>query len=271
MILGCGYTGAAALRQAAASGLEVLASVRSEARLRELQGQPAHLLLSPVLDAGIAQHVDAHTHVLVAFPPDDATDGAVAPALAAAHSVTYISSTGVYGALRGRIDDATRLPDPDTVRSQRILRAEQRYRAVGATVLRSAAIYGPDRGLHVRVLRGEHKLPGDGSQMLSRIHVHDLAAFALASAAVRGETFVIGDDTPAPHAEVVRYICRTYGCPAPEAVPLERVHASLQSDRAIDSARAQRVLGVRLRYPSYREGMAPEATGIAPRQTAQLP
>ena len=271
LILGCGYTGLRALRQAAGRDLEVLASVRSEARRKELQAEPARLLFAPVLDASIAEHVDARTHVLVAFQPDDTTDSAVAPALAGAHSVTYISSTGVYGALRGRIDDATPLPEAETMRAARILRAEQRYRAVGATVLRAAAIYGPDRGLHVRVLRGEHKLPGDGSQMLSRIHVHDLAAFALASAAVRGETFVVADAAPAPHAEVVRFICKTYGCPAPEAVPLERVHASLQSDRAIDSSRAQALLGVRLRYPSYRQGMAPEATGIAPLAHAALP
>jgi hypothetical protein len=54
-------------------------------------------------------------------------------------------------------------------------------------------------------------------------------------------------------------------------VPLERVHASLQSDRAIDSSRAQRVLNVQLRYPSYRLGMAPEATGIAPLSAAGRP
>lgn len=271
LILGCGYTGLAALRQAATAQLEVLASVRSEARLAELQGEPARVMLEPVLDERVAQHVDGRTHVLVAFQPDDATDEKVAPALAGAHSVTYISSTGVYGSLRGRIDDGTAPPEPPTLRAQRILRAEQRYRAVGATVLRAAAIYGAERGLHMRVLRGEHKLPGDGSQMLSRIHVQDLAAFALAAAAVRGETFVVADASPAPHAEVVRFICQTYGCPAPEAVPLERVHASLQSDRAVDSSRAQTRLGVRLRYPSYRQGMAPEATGIAPLAAAALP
>jgi len=50
----------------------------------------------------------------------------------------------------------------------------------------------------------------------------------------------------------------------PEAVPLERVHSSLQSDRAVDSSRARQRLGVQLRYPSYRLGMAPEVTGIPP-------
>lgn len=265
LILGCGYTGLAALRQGVARGLPVTATVRSDARRVELRNEPARILLMTPLDARIAQYVDASTHVVVCFPADEVTDAAVAPALADAHSIAYISSTGVFGERSGPIDDATPLPDPPGERAARLLRAEAHYRAHGATVLRSAAIYGPDRGLHMRVLRGEHKLPGDGSHTLSRIHVEDLAQLALAAAAVRGETFVVGDAEPAAHGDVVRFICQTYRVPMPESVPLDSVHASLRADRAIDASRARRVLGVTLRYPSYREGMSPEATGIAPR------
>lgn len=265
LILGCGYTGLAALRQGVARGLQVTATVRSEGRRSELQGEPARVLLMAPLDARVAQHVDESTHVVVCFPADEVTDAAVASALAAARSIAYVSSTGVFGERSGPIDDATPLPDPPGERAARLLRAEAHYRAHGATVLRSAAIYGPERGLHMRVLRGEHKLPGDGSHTLSRIHVEDLAQFALAAAGVRGETFVIGDAEPAAHGDVVRFICQTYRVPMPPSVPLESVHASLRADRAIDASRARRVLGVTLRFPSYRDGMSPGATGIAPR------
>jgi nucleoside-diphosphate-sugar epimerase len=265
LILGCGYTGLAALRQGAARGLEVTATVRSEARRSELQGEPARILLLAPLDARIAEHVDASTHVLVCFPADAATDARVAPSLSAACSIAYVSSTGVFGERTGAIDDRTPLPDPPNERSARLLRAEAHYRAQGATVLRSAAIYGPDRGLHMRLLRGEHELPGDGSHTLSRIHVEDLAQLALAAAGVRGETFVVGDAEPAAHRDVVRFVCESYRLPMPASVPLDTVHASLRADRAIDGSRARRALGVTLRFPSYREGMAPAATGIAPR------
>jgi nucleoside-diphosphate-sugar epimerase len=83
-------------------------------------------------------------------------------------------------------------PEPPSQRSGRILRAEALSRAHAAAVLRASAIYGPDSGLHMRMIRGEHKLPGDGSPIVTRIHVDDLAAFALAAAErARGETFVI--------------------------------------------------------------------------------
>lgn len=263
LILGCGYTGTAALRQAAARGLSVVATVRSEERARALAAEPAQILCAPALDASIADQVDASTHVIVAFPPDPATDDVVAKSLAGAHSVAYISSTGVFGALRGKIDDTVQPPTPPGERAGRILRAENAYREQGATVLRASAIYGPDRGLHIRVLRGEHRIPGDGSHMISRIHVEDLAAFALAAGEhPGGQTYVIGDEDPAPHIQVVRYICETYGCPLPPSIPLEQVHASLQANRAIDSSRARADLQVQLRHPSFRTGMSRSATGL---------
>jgi nucleoside-diphosphate-sugar epimerase len=263
LILGCGYTGTAALRQAAARGLPVVATVRSEQRAQALASEPAQILRAPALDASIRQYVDAHTHVIVAFQPDPSSDELVSKSLGGAHSIAYISSTGVFGDVRGKVDDTTRPPEPPSERSARILRAEAKYREQGAAVLRASAIYGPDRGLHMRVIRGEHKLPGDGSRMVSRIHVEDLAAFALAAADnARAQTFVIGDEEPAPHIEVVRFICETYGCPLPPSQPLEEVHASLQADRAVDSARARTQLGVQLRYPSYRQGLARAATGL---------
>jgi len=268
LILGCGYTGTAALRQASAAGLPVTATLRDETRahaLRALQLPQAQILCTPALDRSVQSLVDDTTHVIVAFPPTDATDRVVAPSLHGAHSIAYISSTGIYGEHRGGLDDTTPLPATDamTERAQRIASAELRYREHGACVLRAAAIYGPDRGLHMRVLRGEHKLPGDGSRMVSRIHVEDLAAFALAAGeTARGETFVIGDAQPAPHVEVVRFICETYGCPMPPSVPLDSVHPSLRADRAVDSSRARARLGVQLRFPSYRDGMARNATGI---------
>lgn len=263
LILGCGYTGTAALRQAVARGLQVTATTRSEARAAQLRAQGAGVLCAPKLDASIRDHVDEHTHVIVSFQPDPATDDVVAPSLVGAHSIAYISSTGVYGDLRGHIDDTSEPPSPPSERAARILRAEAAYRAQGAAVLRAAGIYGPDRGLHVRVMRGEHQLPGDGTRIVSRIHVEDLAAFALAATKqARAQTFVIADTEPSRHVDVVRFICETYGCPMPASQPLDQAPASLRADREVDSTRARTLLGVQLRYPSYRLGMSRAATGL---------
>jgi hypothetical protein len=265
LILGCGYSGLRMLQLARRRALEVVATVRTSERVALLEEAGARVLQSAVLGAEIEPYLDAQTRVVVAFPADPETDRRIAPQVSRAHSVVYISSTGVYGSLRGPVDDSTPLPAAGDDRVMRLRTAELRYRDAGATVLRSPAIYGPDRGLHMRVLRGEHKIPGDGSQMLSRIHAGDLAQYALSPAAVRGETFVIGDAEPAPHIDVVHFICSAYHVPLPDSAPLESLHASLRADRAVNPSRALNMLQVTLQYPSYRQGMAPEATGIAPR------
>jgi nucleoside-diphosphate-sugar epimerase len=265
LVLGCGYAGTAVARRARAAGHPVLCTVRSADRATLLRDQGFQVLAAPTLDASIAEHVRPDTHVVIGFPPDGSTDAVVAEAIAGAHAISYISSTGVYGDRTGPIDERSVLPTQPSERVARILHGEALYRAVGATVLRCPGIYGPTRGLHMRILRGEHRIPGDGSRTLSRIHIEDIASFALAAYEARGLTYVLGDLEPAPHIDVVRYVCDTYGVALPPSVPWAEVHETLRADRQVDSSKARRELAVTLRYPTYREGMSPDATGIRPR------
>lgn len=265
LIVGCGYAGQRVLALAKSRGLHVSATVRTPERVPALEAAGAHVLCAPALDTSLRAEIDGRTRVLVAFPAHAETDALITPWLRDAHSVVYISSTGVYGSVHGRLDDTTPLPAATDERVERLRAAEARYRDVGASVLRSPAIYGPDRGLHMRILRGEHRIPGDGRQYLSRIHAEDLAQFALSTSTVAADTFLVGDLEPAPHIDVVRFICDAYGVPLPGSAPLETLHATLRADRAVDASRALAQLAVTLRYPSYRQGMAPEATGIAAR------
>lgn len=273
VVLGCGYAGAAVARLARERALGVLTQVRSDARAAALRAEGFEVLQVPVLDDDAVPRLalDAATLVVIAFPPDGTTDARLAPHLAAAGAVTYVSSTGVYGEHRGVLDDATPIPSAPapSERALRILAAEQAYREQGATVLRCPGIYGPDRGLHVRVIKGEHRIPGDGTRFLSRIHIDDLAQLVLASGApghARGETYVVGDREPATQLEVVGFLADAYGVPFPAFVPLESVHETLRADRRVDASRALSTFGVTLRHPTYREGMAPAATGMLPRQ-----
>jgi nucleoside-diphosphate-sugar epimerase len=252
LVLGCGYAGSAVARRARDG---VLVTVRSEERALKLRAQGFDVLASPRLDGSIGSYVTPETQVVVAYQPDPSTDGVVASAIRGARAITYISSTGVYGDVQGVVDDSTPLPATLNERSRRLLAAEDAFRAVGATVLRCPGIYGADRGLHTRILRGEHRIPGDGALLSSRIHVEDLATFALHADRAPGETFVVGDLEPAPMIDLVRFVCEQHSLPLPPSVPLDQVHETLRANRAVDSRRAREVLGVQLRFPTYREGM----------------
>lgn len=266
VVLGCGYAGEAIAARARQDGCPVVVTTRADDRARELLERGYDVAKTPRTAAEAAALAGADTFVVVTFPPDGATDAAIAPGLAGARAVTYLSTTGVYPLDAGRVDDSTPVSAEPSDRIRQRLAAEDAYRAIGATVLRCPGIYGPGRGLHVRVQSGAHRIPGDGLRTLSRIHVEDLAALVLASERVRGETFVVGDTEPAPHIEVVRWICDAYGVAEPPRVPVESVHESLRGDRRVDSSRALRLLGVSLRYPTWREGMRPGGVALTGRR-----
>jgi nucleoside-diphosphate-sugar epimerase len=258
VLLGGGFTGAAVARRALADGARVAATTRDRARVAALEKTGVEAIVLPTWTAeALAAHVDEATRVVVTFPPDGVTDRAVAKGVARAAAVVYVSSTGVYGDVRGRVDDDT--PARGTsARATARLEAEAVWRDVGAVVVRAPGIYGPERGVHVRLARGTFRIPGDGTSFVSRIHVDDLAAtlWALAARGARDATFVTGDAEPATHLTVVEWLCRAMRLPLPPHAPLEEVDETLRNDRRVDGSRLQEWVGLPLAYPTYREGFA---------------
>jgi nucleoside-diphosphate-sugar epimerase len=236
---------------AQARGLTALGVVRSEQSAAELRAHGLAVTTDAALT--VAQRdVGPQTHAVVTFPPDGVTDAALAPLLGRARAVSYLSTTGVYEDCEGVVDDATPLPAVASAKYAKVRAAEEAYRAVAGAVLRSPGIYGAERGIHVRLARGDFKLSGDGSRYGSRIHVEDLAELLLASAATPGETFVVGDLEPCRQIEMVRWLCARLQLPLPASAPLEAVHETLRRNRRVDASRALQRLGVSLKYPSYR-------------------
>jgi len=247
-------------RRAVAAGHRVVATTRQPDRREALERQGIDVHVLPGLTADVVGGwVGPSVDVLVAFAPDGRTDALVAAALAAARHVVYISTTGVYGARRGHIDESTPV-DPTEPRARERLAAERCYRDAGATVVRAAGIYGPGRGLHLRVQSGTFRVPGDGRGVVSRIHVADLAELVSGifrrAPEGRGEVFVAADDTPVPQIEAIGWLCARLGCPMPPHVAIEEAPETLRHDRAIDNRRIKSWTGVSLRYSSYREGFA---------------
>ncbi len=253
VVFGAGFTGRRVCSAALRRGQSVLGVVRSAASAAALAAEG--IAASTASACEVARlSVGASTHAIVTFPPDGSTDEALAPLLAGARAVSYLSTTGVYEELEGIVDDATPLPPLASAKYGLVRAAERAYRAVGGAVLRSPGIYGAERGLHVRLARGDFKLSGDGTRYASRIHVEDLAELLLASAATPAETFVVGDLEPCRQRDMVAWLCERLGVPMPASAPLESVHETLRRNRRIDGSRALARLSVTLRYPTYREG-----------------
>lgn len=276
VVVGCGFVGRALLNQARESGRSnLVATTRDPARREALSELGADVVVLEDQDAWARLAARARGgDCVVTFPADPAADALAAEVAREARAAVYVSSTAVYGALEGAIDDRT--PASETAstaddRARRRLAAEDRYREVGATVLRAPGIYGPGRGVHRRLLRGTFSLVGDGARHISRIHVDDLAGCILAAlsrdaavdpgegdrpAAVPavGTAHVVGDLRPSPQRELVGFLCERLGLPMPGSIPIASAHATLRGNRQVDPRPALDALGYRLRYPDYVSG-----------------
>jgi nucleoside-diphosphate-sugar epimerase len=261
VVVGGGFTGIAVARhiharEPHAGHSRVIATTRSAARVAALRDAGVVPLVAATLTPDLlAAHVDDATAVVITMPPDGRTDRAVAPLLARAAVVAYVSSTGVYGDASGRVNEETSVSNA-SARSRARLDAEHIWRDAGATIVRAPAIYGPGRGLHLRLARGEVRLAGDGQNAISRIHVDDLAQAigAILVRHVRGGLFVVGDNEPAPHVDVVRFLCDALGLALPPFSPGTEADETLRYDRRVDPSRSAHELGFAPRYPTYREG-----------------
>lgn len=265
LILGCGFTGRRVAAALAADGHAVWATSRHPERL-DLPGVRCLRLDLDDLDslASVGDAMPDGIRVLLSVPlVQDTPDCYSDPTLrllgvlgAKPARMVYLSTTGVYGA-QEHVNE-TSLPAPRVPREQLRVDAERvvQQGPWGAMILRPAAIYGPHRGVHESMRRGTFRLPGDGARIISRIHVDDLAA--LSRAALLSELHgacPVGDEEPSSSLEICQFVSDLTGLSMPESVPVGSVSTTLRNNRRVDGRAVARLLGVRLRYASYRTGI----------------
>jgi nucleoside-diphosphate-sugar epimerase len=100
-------------------------------------------------------------------------------------------------------------------------------------------------------------------QVFNRIHVEDIAATLQASLQQPrpGAIYNVADDEPAPPQDVVTYAAALAGVPPPPEVAFETASLSPMArgfyaeNKRIANRLIKRELGVRLSYPTYRDGL----------------
>jgi len=209
----------------------------------------------------------AATHMLLSAPPGEAGDPFLPgfeppPGLVWAG---YLSTTGVYGDRGGGWVNEQSALAPTGGRGRRRVAAEAGWAALKLPLhlFRLPGIYGPGRNALAAVRAGRARRIVKPGQVFSRIHVEDIAAVLAASIARPnpGRVYNLADDAPAPPAEVTAFACRLLGVTPPPAEPFETAQLSpmaqsfYRDSKRVSNARIKAELGVRLRYPTYREGL----------------
>ena len=274
---GLGYSAAVLTGRLKGRGWRVAGTCRTAAKLAALQAQGIDARLfdrdRPMADS---QRVLAGaTHILSSVPPDGLGDPVLdhhGADIAAARAVWigYLSTTGVYGDRGGAFVDENTPVAPITERARRRVAAESRWLALHRDqgrpvhVFRLPGIYGPGRSAIDDVRDGSARRIDAPGQFFARIHVDDIAA-VLEASMLRpnpGAIYNVVDDEPAPQAEVVAHAAALLGKPPPalqsiDAAGLSPMARSFYAEnRRVRNDRIKRELGVTLRYPTYRDGLA---------------
>lgn len=254
-IAGAGYTGQRVAARFLARGARVLASTREPDRLalpgaEVFRYEAGDTRCRPIPEGALV------LHSLPTVGDSDPTPALLRALGGAPSRIVYLSTTGVYG--NAKFVDEKTPPQPRSARESLRLQAEAAVQGGpwSSLILRPAAIYGPGRGVHVSIQKGDFYLVGDGSNYVSRIHVDDLAAIAEAAllSNLTG-AWPVADDEPCTSLEIAEFCAQLLRVPMPKSIPYEDAHQTRRADRRVDGRAIRERLGARLRYASFREGI----------------
>lgn len=267
LCIGHGYSATALSHRLIPQGWHIIGTTRSADKARRLAAMGVEALVWP---GNISDALARASHLLSSVGPDEAGDPVIrdlGPAIAARSWdwVGYFSTTAVYGHHNGDwVDESTALT-PSTARGAARVRAEADWAALGLPlhIFRLAGIYGPGRGPFEKVRDGTARRIFKPGQVFSRIHVEDIANVVEASLHQPnpGAIYNVCDDDPASPEDVLSLAATLLGLPEPPMVPYEDAEMTPMArsfyaeNKRVRNDRIKQELGVRLSFPTYREGL----------------
>ncbi len=278
LVFGCGYLGERVAHRWIAAGHEVWATTRSSERAAQLAGHGIRPIVvdlarpfvlpreMPTLDTVLSAvgfdrssgqsiqevYVGGMRNLLQALPPT-------------VQRFIYISSTGVYGQSQGESVDEQSPCEPSRPSGQACLAAERLLAEHGLAsrqiVLRLAGIYGPQRVPKLAAVRAGTAVEASAAGLLNLIHVEDAVEVVLAAEqhATPPALYVVSDGQPVMRGDFYRELARLLTAPQPRFTDPGSNSSSADrsaSAKRICSDRLRNDLGVPLKFPSYREGLA---------------
>lgn len=275
---GLGFSAQALVARLAAKGWQIAGTARDVGKIGQLasRGYEIAQYSGEAGNSALPTALRGTTHLLHSIPPGPDADPVLEhyreeiAKLSSLEWVGYLSTVGVYGDQRGCWVDETTEPRPNSARTEARVEAEQAWREFGAEtgvpvqIFRLAGIYGPGRSVFDKLRSGTARRVKKDGQVFSRIHVEDIASVLEASIARPrpGAIYNVADDEPAAPGEVVAYAAELIGVEPPPEVAFDEADLTpmarsfYEGSRRIANRRIKSELGVKLRYPTYREGLA---------------
>ena len=269
-IFGLGYVGQHLAHALSARGWQVTGTTRSPGKLAGLVPEGWQILKfedgTAVPD--LAARLQACSHLITTISALSGHDPVLAcheQDVAAFTGWTgYVSATSVYPDQEDGFVDERTPASPVTKRGKDRLAAEQQWQQLcAAEIFRIAGIYGPHRNALVAFREGRARIIENKGQLSNRIHQSDITKIILAALDQPRPRRILNlcDDEPAPQGDVVRFAAELLDVVPPKPIPLERANLTPMarsfyiSRRRLRSCLIGPELGVKLDYPTYREGL----------------
>lgn len=288
LIAGCGYLGTLLGQELAKSGHEVWGLRRDIVALRAIEALGIRPVQANLLSPDNLKNLPAVDFIVLCQAPSrknddyystyyEGTKNLLEPFRLSAkralplRKIILISSTSVYSTQDGSwVDEST---DPmaghhtdreASENAKALLKTEALVLASGhpSIVLRFSGIYGEGRNRVKSVLEGRLKPVFSGAYM-NRVHATDAvrAIRLLLEKGTPGEIYLGSDDAPCTQREFYGWLYEQLSLPVETAQASAPTHTHEQANKRISNKKIK-ALGLKLRYPSFKEGYAPWITEI---------
>jgi nucleoside-diphosphate-sugar epimerase len=278
LLAGCGWLGREVARRLASRGDRVTGLTRTEESAGRLRDDGIEAVAVDLAALNVARLIPGRYDGVVAMQSAsgrdeaayrcaylDATRGLLESALAADAAFVYVSSTGVFGQADGSWVDEATPPQPFDATSGILLEAEhlvldRSWHGAKPRIVRCSGLYGPGRTGTIERVRAGALAWGPGDEIWMNFCHRDDAADTVIAALDRGSPGAIyhaSDAAPATRHDVVAWIAARLSMSPPRRDEGNAPTGRRGANRRVSGEATRRELGVRLAYPSFREGLAP--------------
>jgi len=217
---------------------------------------------------------DDITHILVSVPPNDLGDifiqnyRDIITKNKNIEWIGYLSATNVYGDHNGELVSESSQTKPKTKKGINRLVAEKQWLELISKfnlpikIFRLAGIYGPNRNIKERLIKGSVKNIFKEGQFFSRIHVEDVANILSLSMnnITKNKIYNLADDFSCNLNVIIEYLCEKNSLKKPAQISFDDMSSDYKKEsfflenKRVDNSLVKKDLLKNFKYPSFKEG-----------------
>ena len=271
LIYGYGYTASYLAETLNTENYLIIGSSREEKKFNSDNKKVKFINNSQVNNCLLKDDI---THILVSVPPNDLGDifiqnyRDIIIKNKNIEWIGYLSATNVYGDHNGELVSESSQTKPKTKKGINRLVAEKQWLELISKfnlpikIFRLAGIYGPNRNIKERLIKGLVKNIFKEGQFFSRIHVEDIANILNLSMnnITKNKIYNLADDFSCNLNVIIEYLCEKNSLIKPAQIDFDDMSLDYKKEsfflenKRVDNSLVKKDLLKNFKYPSFKEG-----------------